>query len=125
MESRLKYQPARIHQRFKAAHRALVLIDQGPESLPYHIMDISEGGLSYRYLGRKLQGSEVKEISLYHDFELIVESIPVQTVSDYRLRDNLVPVRRGSLIFKDLSTEQQNQLKTFIRNYTEAPLPVS
>ena len=124
MESRLKYQPAREHQRFKAMHRALVLIDRGPESLPFHIMDISETGLSFRYLGQKLKRSTVKEISLYHDFDLIVEAIPVETVSDYRLHDNLVPVRRGSLIFKDLSNEQRSQLERFIQNYTEAPLPI-
>ncbi len=124
MESRLKYQPAREHQRFKAMHRALVLIDRGPESLPFHIMDISETGLSFRYLGQKLKRSAVKEISLYHDFDLIVEAIPVETVSDYRLHDNLVPVRRGSLIFKNLSSEQRSQLERFIQNYTEAPLPI-
>lgn len=125
MESRLKYQPAREHQRFKAMHRALILINRGPESLPYHIMDISEGGLSYRYLGQKLKRSEVKEISLYHNYELILDAVPVKTVSDYRLRDNLVPVRRGSLRFKDLSDEQQGRLERFIKEFTEAPLPVA
>jgi len=124
MESRVKYQPAREHQRFKAMHRALVLIDKGPESLPYHIMDISESGLSFRYLGQKLKRSEVKEISLYHDFELIVDNLPVQTVSDHRLQDNLVPVRRGSLHFKELTPEQRSQLERFIQNFTEAPLPI-
>lgn len=125
MESRFKYQPAREHQRFKAVHRALVLVDKGPESLPYHIMDISEKGLSFRYLGQKLKKSEVKEISLYHDFELIVAGIPVQPVSDYRLQDNLVPVRRSSLCFKELTAEQQSKLEQYIQNYTEAPLPLN
>lgn len=125
MESRLKYQPAREHQRFIAMHRALVLIDNGPESLPYHIMDISESGLSFRYLGQKLKRSEIKEVSLYHDFDLVAENIPVQAVSDYRLQDNLVPVRRGSLIFKDLNSDQKSQLERFIQNYTEAPLPIT
>lgn len=125
MESRVKYQPAREHQRFKATHRALVLIDKGPESLPYHIMDISEGGLSFRYLGQKLRRSDVKEISLYYDHELIVDKIPVQAVSDQRLQDNLVPVRRSGLSFKDIDNEKRSQLEKFIRHYTEAPLPVS
>lgn len=125
MESRIKYQPVREHQRFKAVHRALVLVDRGPEALPYHIMDISESGLSFRYLGQKIKRSEVKKISLYHDFELIVEGIPVQTVSDYRLRDNLVPVRRGSVNFKDLDENQRSLLDRFIQNYTEAPLPIA
>lgn len=124
MESRTKYQPAREHQRFKATHRALVLIDKGPESLPYHIMDISEGGLSFRYLGHKLRYSDVNEISLYHDHELIVDKIPVQAVSDLRLQDNLVPVRRSGLFFKNINDEQRSQLEKFIRNYTEAPLPI-
>ncbi|MBE9486291.1 MAG: PilZ domain-containing protein [Desulfuromonadales bacterium] len=125
MESRLKYQPPRAHQRFKAGPRALVLVDQGPEALPYHIMDISEGGLAFRYLGQKLKRSEVKEISLYHDYELIVDALPVQAVSDFRLQDNLVPVRRASITFKELKAEQKSKLERFIRAFTEAPLPFS
>lgn len=105
--------------------RALVLIDQGPESLPYHIMDISEGGLSFRYLGQKLKKSGVSHISLYHEHELIVDDIPIQAISDYRLRDNLVPVRRGSVRFADLDLEKQQRLETFIRSFTEAPLPIN
>lgn len=105
--------------------RALVLIDQGPESLPYHIMDISEGGLSFRYLGQRLKRSQVKNISLYHDHELIVDDIPIQAISDFRLRDNLVPVRRGSVRFADLDKEKSRKLEAFIRNFTEAPLPVN
>lgn len=125
MESRIKYSPVRQFQRFKAMDRALVLIEQGPESLPYHIMDISEGGLSFRYLGQKLRKSGVRYVSLYHDHELIVDDIPIQTISDYRMRDNLVPVRRGSVRFADLDLEKQQRLEAFIRSFTEAPLPIN
>lgn len=125
MESRIKYSPVRQFQRFKAIDRALILIDQGPESLPYHIMDISEGGLSFRYLGQKLRRSEVKKISLYHNHELIVEDLPIRSISDYRLRDNLVPVRRGSVRFAQLDDTKLQKLETFIRSFTEAPLPLS
>lgn len=125
MESRIKYSPVREHQRFKAMGRALVLINQGPESLPYHIMDISEGGLSFRYLGHKLKKSQINRISLYHDHELIVQDLPIKSISDYRLRDNLVPVRRGSVRFDELNPEKKSQLEYFIQNYTEAPLPVA
>lgn len=124
MESQVQYSPVRSYQRFKAADRALVLVNQGPESLPFHIVDISEGGLSFRYLGQKLRRSEVKKISLYHDNKLIVDDIPIKTISDYRLRDNMVPVRRGSIRFKELDSDQLNQLETFIQRFTEAPLPV-
>ncbi len=120
MESGIQYQPARRHQRFKALHRALVLIDTGPESLPYHIMDISENGLSFRYLGQKLKRPDIKEVSLYHDHEMIVEKIPVQTVSDQRLHDNLIPVRRRSIQFTNINEAQRSQLERFIQNYTDA-----
>lgn len=125
MESRLQYNPIRENQRFQAVDRALVLIDRGPESLPFHIMDISEGGLSFRYLGQKLKITDIKELSLYHNHELIVDKLPVRSVSDYRLKDNLVPVRRGSVRFGTLSDEQLLKLKTFIRFYTKAPLPIA
>ena len=125
MKSRIQFSPVRKHQRFKAMGRALVLVNHGPEALPYHIVDISEGGLSFRYLGHKLPNSEIDTISLYHDYELIVGDIPIQAVSDFRLRDNLVPVRRGSVSFGELNQEQLSQLETFIQNYTEAPLPLA
>ena len=124
MESRVKYSPVRSYQRFKAMDRALVLVDLGPESLPFHIMDISEGGLSFRYLGQKLKRSEIKKISLYHDYKLIVDDIPIKAISDYRLRDNIVPIRRGSILFKDLDPEKLSKLETFIREFAEAPLPI-
>ncbi len=125
MESRIQYSPARNHQRFKAIGRALVLIATGPESLPFHIMDISEGGLSFRYLGPKLRRNAAKTVSLYHDHELIAADIPIKAISDYRLSDNLITVRRGSVQFGELSPEQRPMVEKFIRNYTEAPLPVA
>ena len=122
MEGHLRYQPERNSPRFKAMHRALVLVTQGPEALPFHIIDISTGGLAFRYLGQKLDRSEISTISLYHDFDLIVDKIPVKAVSDYRLRDNLVPVRRGSLSFEPLNPEQRSQLERFIEKFTDEPL---
>ncbi len=119
MESQPTFQPVREHQRFKAKQRALVLFPHGEDALPYHIIDISEGGLSFRYLGKKLKGSEIDKINLYHEYDLLVDSLPVETVSDFRLRDNLVPVRRGSIIFGELNSEQKSKLALFIRQYAE------
>lgn len=124
MDSRLHYSPVRGDQRFQAMDRALVLIDRGAESLPYHIMDISEGGLSFRYLGQRLKREDIRSVSLYHNYDLIVSNLPIRSVSDYRLKDSLVPVRRGSVRFGELSDEQREKLRTFIRLYTEAPLPL-
>src|SRR6056297_1072841 len=119
MESRIQYSPVRQHQRFKAKDRALVLVNNGPESLPFHIIDISEGGLSFRYLGHKLKRSEVKSVSLFHNHDLVVKDLPIKSISDHRLRDNLVPVRRGSVRFAELEDDKLSKLEHFIRDYTE------
>jgi hypothetical protein len=124
MKSEVQYSPVRNGQRFKAADRALVLIDHGPESLPYHIVDISMGGLSFRYLGQRIKHA-IKTLSLYHDNRLIVKDIPIKAVSDYRLRDSLVPVRRGSVNFAELSPEKLAQLEHFIKNFTVEALQIA
>ncbi len=123
MESRQNFQIQRNDPRYKAMHRALVMVTQGPEALPFHIIDISRSGLSFRYLGKKINKTDISAISLYHDYELLIDNIPAKAVSDYRLRDNLVPVRRGSLCFEDLTEEQQRKLENFISNFTEANAP--
>ncbi len=125
MKSQPLYSPVRSHQRFKAADRALVLVNRGPDTLPYHIIDISLGGLSFRYLGQKLKRSEIDQISLYHEAELIVEDIPIKAVSDYRLQDSLVPVRRGSVSFSELDQEKLQKLEDFIARFTVAPLKIA
>jgi hypothetical protein len=116
MGSQIEYSPVRSDQRFKAADRALVLVDHGPEALLYHIIDISMGGLSFRYLGPRIK-HPIKAISLYHDNKLLIDNIPIKTVSDYRMRDSLVPVRRASVNFDNLIKSKQNQLKEFIQNF--------
>ena len=119
MENHSGYQPVRGYQRFKAQERALVHLQLGPQALPYHIIDICEGGLSFRYLGKKIKTSKTPSINLYYEYELIVGDLPVKEVSDHRLRDGFVPVRRRSLCFGSLSIEQHNKLSTFIERFTK------
>jgi hypothetical protein len=112
-------QATRESPRFKALPRALVSFPQGPETLPYHIVDISDSGLSFRYLGESIKYTGIFSVSLYHEHDLVVSDVPVKDVSDIGLSDGLVPVRRGSLCFESLSFEQQNKLVTFIEGFTE------
>ena len=121
MESQLTHQPPREHQRFKAKQRALVFFPEREQALPYHIIDISEGGLAFRYLGNKLKSSERVKVSLYHEYDLIIDSIQAETVSDFKLRENLVPVRRGSISFSGLNQEQRNKLSAYIQQFAEGP----
>ena len=112
-------QATRESPRFKALPRALVFFPQDPETLPYHIVDISDSGLSFRYLGESIKYTGIFSVSLYHEYDLVVSDLPVKDVSDIGLSDGHVPVRRGSLCFESLSFEQQNKLVTFIEGFTE------
>jgi hypothetical protein len=122
LENHSSHQPVRRYQRFKAQERALVSLPLDSEDLPYHIIDICEGGLSFRYLGKKIKASKIPPINLYYEYELIVGDLPVKEVSDYQLIDDVVPVRRKSLCFESLSMEQQNRLSLFIERFTKPPL---
>ena len=122
MENHSSHQTVRRHQRFKAQERALVSLPLDSEDLPYHIIDICEGGLSFCYLGKKIKTSKIPPINLYYEYELIVGDLPVKEVSDYQLLDDIVPVRRKSLCFGSLSMEQHNRLSLFIERFTKPPL---
>jgi hypothetical protein len=124
MKNQVPFSPIRNDQRFKATDRALVLIDHGPESLLHHIIDISLGGLSFRYLGKQIKRT-TKTINLYHDSQLIVAKIPIKTISDYRMRDSLVPVRRGSVHFDNMPENKLKQLEHYIDNIAVGKLPVA
>ena len=113
------YQPYRRYQRFTAKARALVLFPVTSQNLPFHIIDICDGGLSFRYLGKKINTSKIPPINLYYEFKMIVGDLPVKEVSDYQLRDDIVPVRRKSLCFESLSIEQHNRLSLFIEHFTK------
>ena len=118
MESQTAYQQTRRYPRFTAKHRALVLLENESGGLPYHIVQIGKGGLSFRYLGQKLYPGEIFRISLYYEDQLMVESIPAKLVSDYRLQDNLVPIRCSCVCFEELDDELEKKLDDFIRNCT-------
>jgi len=113
--------PIRKHPRLKALPRAMVLFKNGPEpQLPCHLIDISEGGLSYRYLGKMKKNKGLLSVSLYHEEDLIVDNLQAKYISDIHLYDYDVPIRRGSLCFEAPSVEQQNKLSTFIETFTES-----
>ena len=116
------YQPFRRYQRFTAKARALVLFPVITQNLPFHIIDICDGGLSFRYLGKKIKTSKIPPINLYYEFKMIVGDLPVKEVSDYQLRDDIVPVRRKSLCFESLSIEQHDRLSFFIELFTSRNL---
>ncbi|WP_020676366.1 PilZ domain-containing protein [Geopsychrobacter electrodiphilus] len=115
----------RKYPRHKVVQRALVLINQGLDSLPFHIVDVSKGGLAYRYLGPRLKQSKAYKVNLYHETELIVEGLPVKPISDQSLTKSTVPLRRGSFRFETLDSEQNALIERFINTCSEQALPTT
>jgi hypothetical protein len=118
MENQTSYPQNRKHPRYIAWPRAMVFIEKSPEPLPYHIIDISEGGVSFHYLGKKIKFEERCTINLYHENELIIDDLPTNLISDNLMRNGLVPKRRRSLCFDSLSINQKTKLLAYINSFT-------
>ena len=110
---------ARKYRRFLTHGRALARVRSTPETM-FHVIDISVGGLAFRYLGDGELGGSADEIDLFHDESLALGGIPVRAVSDCPLDYGFIPMRRRGLSFGDLTPEQRFALDAFIVNYTEA-----
>jgi hypothetical protein len=110
---------ARKYRRFLTHGRVLARVRSTPETM-FHVIDISVGGLAFRYLGDGELGGSADEIDLFHDESLALRGIPVRAVSDCPLDYGFIPMRRRSLSFGDLTPEQRFALDAFIVNYTEA-----
>ncbi len=107
----------RAHQRFGAMNRALVVV--GDEALPYHIVDISLGGLAFRYIGEERLARKVSELNILYDDKTFLEKVPVESVSDISLREGYIPMRRLGVKYRDLTPDQKSRLQTFIQSYTQ------
>lgn len=118
MEQRQRTSQKREYPRYQAMDRALAMISQPPANMPYHIIDIGKGGLAFRYLGEKKQDDDIAALDLYYNDRLCVKGIPVMSVADCWTGSELTDVRRSCLSFTGLTTEQQEQLDLFIKQYT-------
>ncbi len=117
----------RKHKRFKVKKDAVAILKSNP-SQQGKIIDISEGGLAFRY-----SESGDRSIRLNESDELIInlaeegfylDNMPGKTISDFTLADDahlgsMVMKRRG-IQFGDLSPNQTDQLDYFIEDHTIA-----
>lgn len=118
MESRRHMDERRESPRFQAMDRALAMISQPPANMPYHIIDISRGGLAFRYLGDKLKENNIAKLDLYYNGTLHLQGLSVVTVADSWTGSDLTDIRRNCISFNGFTDEQQEQLELFIEQYT-------
>ena len=101
-------------QRYRTRERALLAMGPEKENV-FHLLDISEGGVGFRYIGRESRTSELHQVDLYFQDSLLLESVKVSLVQDIQVLNGMIPFRRCGLRFLELSDEQKANLKSYLR----------
>ena len=107
-------QERRSHQRFKVLSGVFALNSRFGQ-----VVDISLGGISFRYINRgEWSTGDAENGALFGEDDLCVDNIPLQTVSDEvssgGVSTDETTVRRRSLKFGPLTRQQKNLLEHFI-----------
>ncbi|MCB2183722.1 MAG: PilZ domain-containing protein [Desulfobulbaceae bacterium] len=82
-------------------------------AIPFHIIDISSNGLSFRYIGNEKWFDDPLSLDIVYD-NLLLKKIPVKTVSDQPITNDFIQTRRHSVQFVNLSQEEIEKINCFI-----------
>lgn len=105
----------RLLPRFSVQNRAFVEVSGDESGLPYHMIDISEGGMAFRYLNLNPLNLTGSQMDIYLDKDLYVGRLPVTVVADQKwMLDDSLSKRHCSVSFGNLTPVQQKQLQAFI-----------
>jgi c-di-GMP-binding flagellar brake protein YcgR len=103
----------RAFPRYSTMERALLAMGQDRESV-FHLLDISRGGIGFRYIGNTCRTAGVDRVDLYHHEKLWLDGVPVQSVDDLPLSNGTISYRRCGLRFAELTDEQIERLESFM-----------
>jgi PilZ domain len=112
----------RTYKRFKVQEGAFTSL-RGPVSKLGQMMDISRGGLSFRYIdtGVYPDSSFELDISLNNNGFHLAE-VSCKTISDFAIANEFYPssitMRRLGVQFAELTHNQASQLELFIQTHT-------
>jgi c-di-GMP-binding flagellar brake protein YcgR len=112
----------RRYKRFQVDNGAFVILGSNHDRSG-RILDISMGGLSFRYTTpvERKNGSYLAIVLPETNFYL--DEVPVKTISDfelpYKLPTNSMTARRCSVQFVNLTDNQKSRIEFFINNYTK------
>ena len=111
----------RRFRRFQAPQNAFALL-RGPDGRLGQIIDISKGGLAFRYVGNGAQPKRSFQMDIFlanNGFRM--EKVSFRTVSDFEVSKqglaNSVIMRRRGVQFDELNQEDASRLDYFIENY--------
>ena len=115
----------RKHRRFRAQDSVFAAPRVGvQERKLWHIIDISMGGLAFRYIPIGDRLDEIYELDiLTRDTLFSMEDVPLRSVADLEITDEPPSrhiLRRRSVQFGELTTSQRSKLEYLIEHHTEA-----
>jgi c-di-GMP-binding flagellar brake protein YcgR len=112
----------RKYQRYPAREGAIVAFKPHARLLG-QMIDISLGGLAFRYIESEEQPDQSVELIIlvaHHSFRL--DKVPFNTVCDHEIVDHIafssIKMRRRSVEFGNLSETQISAIINFIMNHT-------
>ena len=114
----------RKHKRYKAKEGAFAVIrKQAKTKALGQILDISDGGLSFKYMANgKPANADNKLDIFYTGLGIQLRSLSFLTISDLPIDDlptfSSIKMRRCGIQFTDLKSEHKNQINEFINYYT-------
>ncbi len=111
----------RKNRRFRTRERTLARISTVPDAL-FHIVDISSGGLAFRYLGQNELDDLPGELDILFSDKFTLGKLPVEAISDCAISYGYIPMRRRSLHFTELTPWQKAELKHFLMKCTSSEL---
>ena len=112
----------RKHTRFRSQDLAFAAFGSHDKEIG-QIIDISMGGLAFRYIADGDQLNVSRELEIYlanNGFHL--KKVPFNTISDFELPNEFplssIIMRRRGMQFGELLQTQVSQLEYFIQNHT-------
>ncbi|WP_432823719.1 PilZ domain-containing protein [Trichloromonas sp.] len=107
----------RKDRRYQTRQRTLARLSTAPDVL-FHVIDISCGGLAFRYLGDHKLNEHPGELDIHFGDNCTLSNLPVTSVSDAAIEYGYIPMRRRGLQFTDLSPGRKAELDHFLANCT-------
>ena len=109
-------------KRFKVAEGAFAALMNHGSQLG-QIKDISEKGLSFRYIDSEEEHPDARELKIIlGSGGLCLDGVPFKKVTDFEIKSEFsfssIKMRQAGLQFGDLTPEQQIRLNHFIQNHT-------
>jgi hypothetical protein len=112
----------RKHERISVAGRADAVLFGPDFTKGVQIVDVSKGGLSFRYVnGQKPLNGPLELDILWDHIDVFLLKLKIRAVSDFQVANEfllgVIPIRRCGVQFVDLTPDQISQLEHVVKKH--------